>query len=345
MAEATPELAFYYPGPMWHEADWVKNLILFFDGVALLVPEYMRDRPYFLDPALVTGLEEHGLLTVLEPETLVDKQATEALATAMTDIITSGALDPLAKDRTPFAELSYSRLGYMADSGLAEMIYEELKDRGLAAESQDGVSIPMHPLVRSLVLVLLAQILIRPGQERGLHLCPATDLPQIQNALVALLNLQSMKSAGHVVSFDFQMVGVDLAATPLGEVLAFRTEHRDEYRSYARNLRQFVKEVNDVPPEAQAAAFREREHEVEAAAKKLHDAANKAWKRPGAFGLGLAGAAWRAASGDMIGGLLALGPAVLSASLSSPVDVGAYSYLFSSQRRFPRPRARKRTGE
>jgi len=39
------ELAFYYPGPVWHSGDWIKNLILFFDGIALLVPDYIKDKP------------------------------------------------------------------------------------------------------------------------------------------------------------------------------------------------------------------------------------------------------------------------------------------------------------
>ena len=38
----TKKIAYYYPNPMWDHGDWVKNLILFFDGVALLVPEYMK---------------------------------------------------------------------------------------------------------------------------------------------------------------------------------------------------------------------------------------------------------------------------------------------------------------
>ena len=33
----TRELAFYYPNPMWTHRDWVKNLVLFFDGIALLL--------------------------------------------------------------------------------------------------------------------------------------------------------------------------------------------------------------------------------------------------------------------------------------------------------------------
>src|SRR5215469_11501877 len=77
------ELAFYYPNPMWSYGDWVKNLILFFDGIALLLPKYMKDRPGEIDPAIVAGLKQHGLLHVIEPEKAVDKAATEKLATVL----------------------------------------------------------------------------------------------------------------------------------------------------------------------------------------------------------------------------------------------------------------------
>ena len=45
MEDQLPELAFYYPNPVWSDSDWVKNLVLFFDGIALLVPDYMRESP------------------------------------------------------------------------------------------------------------------------------------------------------------------------------------------------------------------------------------------------------------------------------------------------------------
>jgi hypothetical protein len=61
------ELAFYYPGPIWRDTDVMKNMILFFDGIALLVPAYMVDRVELADPALVAGLREHDLLRVLDP--------------------------------------------------------------------------------------------------------------------------------------------------------------------------------------------------------------------------------------------------------------------------------------
>ena len=49
-SEALKDVAFYYPGSFWNSAGWIKNLLLFFDGIALLVPTYMRDRPLVLEP-------------------------------------------------------------------------------------------------------------------------------------------------------------------------------------------------------------------------------------------------------------------------------------------------------
>ena len=33
MADRLPEWAFYYPNPVWSKSNWLKNLILFFDGM------------------------------------------------------------------------------------------------------------------------------------------------------------------------------------------------------------------------------------------------------------------------------------------------------------------------
>ncbi len=37
-----PEVAFYYPNRYLLDVDRAKNLILFVDGIALLIPEYIR---------------------------------------------------------------------------------------------------------------------------------------------------------------------------------------------------------------------------------------------------------------------------------------------------------------
>ncbi len=330
LTNATPEIAFYYPDPVWHRGDWVKNLILFFDGIALLVPEYIRDKPFYSDPAIAEGLDQHGLLHIIEPEKVVDKNATEELAMAMTDIIVSGALDKLASEGTRFHELSWSRLGYQGDAGLAQMIFEELKSRNLAKDSADGVSIPMHPMVRSLVLVLLAQILRPKGKQVGLDLYPATDRPEIQRALKELLSLPNVPSAGHVVTLDLQSVGVDLSSIPIDEVLGYRKEHLLDYRRYARNVRQFVRDLSLMSEEERAIALRDRQEELEDLATGLRNTAQRAWKKPVSFALSIAGAIWKITRGDILGGLLASGSSVTGAELIRKGETGAYSYLFDA---------------
>lgn len=334
VADEFPEIAYYYPGPVWVDGDWVKNLLLFFDGIALLVPEYMHDRVVDNDPALAVGLKEHNLLTVLTPETFIDKRAARSLAKSMTNIIASGTLDKLAGQRTKFYELSYSRLGYMADAGLADKIHRELEKRNLALPTQDGVSIPMHPTVRSLILVLLAQILRTTGRKKGLVLWPATDVPKVHRALAEFLRQPSVPSAGHVVSFDMKTVGVDLRAVPLDEILDFRREHRTEYRKYAHDLRRFVREIASLTTREQSAALKHRKAEIAEQAEGLSQAAVRAWRKRASFALGLAGAVWRLSEGDVVGGLLSLGAGTVAAELSPEEQAGAFSYLFRARESF-----------
>src|ERR1700730_14249813 len=80
----TSEVAYYYPAPYWrmHEGDWLKSLLLFFDRIAILLPSYMRGREVDADPVLAGPLAEKALLQVLEPETFVDQDLTEALSLA-----------------------------------------------------------------------------------------------------------------------------------------------------------------------------------------------------------------------------------------------------------------------
>jgi hypothetical protein len=260
----TRELAFYYPNPMWYRGDWIKNLVLFFfDGITLLVPSYMKERPEETDPAIVAGLKQHGLLEIIEPEKAVDKSAAEKLAMALTDVITSGVLDNLAKENTAFHELSMSRLGYYGDEGLAKMIFEELKKRGLAKDSEDKVSIPMHPKVRSLVLVFLSQILRPYGNAINANLSPATDMTTMVRALSELMAVKAEPSSGHVIEFDLNTVTVNLGSFPIDEVLNFRAQNLDAHKRYMLSVRKFAMELSRMPGDEQKVGFRSAPDRIE----------------------------------------------------------------------------------
>lgn len=291
-ADDLRDVAFYYPGHLWHSTEWMKTLLLFFDGIGLLVPEYKKGEPELSDPILAAPLRERGLLHYLVADQVVDKQATERLATALTQFISSGAFDSLAKDGTAFHAISMSRMGYYGDRGLAEAIFEQLEARGLARKSEDGVSIPLHPAVRYLILVLLAQILRPLGPAMGFELSPATDQSRVVRALTELLDLPAAASAGHVIAFDLQSVAVDLRSVPLDEVLSFREDYRSEHRRYVRSAREFARELSVIPGAERDSAFRDRQAELDDLANDLKRTARSAWKRPASFALGLAGASW-----------------------------------------------------
>jgi hypothetical protein len=82
---AKPDVALrevpYHHEPYWGPGggDWIKTLLLFFDGVAVLVPDYLRERPLLTDPALAQPLSDRRLLHRLSPEELVDQSTAEAL--------------------------------------------------------------------------------------------------------------------------------------------------------------------------------------------------------------------------------------------------------------------------
>jgi hypothetical protein len=329
-----PAVAFYYPGPVWYDSEAMKNLLLFFDGIALLVPEYIIDKPERVDPSLAIPLRDQGLLHLLKPEVILDQKATEELAAHLADIIHSGLLEEITKEGVQFHELSMSRLGYHGDASLAQMLFEELKARGLAKDSRDGLSIPMHPQVRYLILVLLAQILRPRGASIGVDLLPATDRPQLVEALLQFLQHGEVPSAGNVVGSDLLTVGVDLSKVPLDEVLSFRKEHLNEHRAYARAVRAFVRDLSELPAAERTREITDRQLELEQLSSDLRAKHRSAWHKPASFALGGAGALWTATTGDPWGAILAAGSLWAGKDKGTEDKGGAFSYLFSARAHF-----------
>jgi hypothetical protein len=329
----TPQVAYYYPNATWRygSTGFIKNLILYFDGVGLLVPDYIRDKPFVQDPELASALRDHGLLHVLSPETLVTKRVTEQLATSVTEVLSTGALDNLGQYDGAFHELSFSRLGSYGDAGLAEMLYEELKQRGLAKPSVDGVSIPMHPLARSMVLVVLAQILRANSESLGFALCPATDRGDVVDALSHLLNAPQLPTAGQVVSSDLKHLGVDLSEVPITQVLNFRNTHGKELREYAREVRGFTRQLSALAVAEREEAFLDRRLELDKRAVDISKRAASYWKQPTAFYLSVLAATASLAEGNPAAALFSLGGAFATFSMGERNDGGAYSYLFRAR--------------
>lgn len=334
------EVAYYYPEPFWRmeEIDGLKTLLLFFDEIATLLPRYMRGREIAADPAFAGPLSEMGLLRILEPETFVDQQMTEELSTVLVQLITDGAFDGL-DHAVQYHALSQSRMGWDADVSLASMVIGELQARGLAKPSQDRVSVPLHPVIRSTVLILLSQLARTAGLRQGLSLHPTAGQSGVVRSLMKTLEQEPMPSAGHVVALDLQTICVDLTTVPLDEVLDFRAEHGQAYRAYARDLRQLLFALGPMAAGEREQVLLDREEAFADQAADLRRSARRAWKMPFvSFALGAAGATWEVTGqDDPISAVLALASGIAGAAgalATSTSSASAYSYLFEAQRRF-----------
>ena len=336
------DVAFYYPGQYWCNTDWAKNVICFFDGIAMLIPEYMEDQLGFDDYPIITSLKDHDLFHVIRPEKAIDEDATKTLAEALVDIIASGRLDHLTKAsdknarQSDFGSLSMSRLGYYGDADLADFVFEELKSRGLAEDSKDGVSIPMHRTIRALILVLLAQILRPKGESMGLKLSPTTDQVRLVNALNEILKQDSSSvSEGDIVSFDMAMVGADLSIVPIDEILDFRKQNYCQHRDYIQSVREFALELSCLPLREREVKFEQRQEKLEDLSAELKKIYHASWKKPITFSIGIAAAAAAALDSHpaIIGTLTAL---TTAAGLlpGKTEEIGVYSYLISAKQRF-----------
>ena len=334
------DTAYYYPAPYWGagEGDWIKSLLLFFDDVAILLPDYMRGRHRDADPSLAGPLEEQGLLRILEPKEWIDADVAEKLAEIIVELLAGGVFDGLPEPPY-FAELSQSRMGYGADAELAQFLVDELRQRGLARPTEDGVSIPLHPVVRTTILVILGQLAREAGDRRGMAIHPATDFPKAATDLLNTLSRERMPSCEGVVKLDLEPVTLDLSTIPLEDVLKLREEHREAHKAYMRSLRGFLVELGRISdPEEREAALLERRQEI---ADLAHDTrrsmGRSVRKNLKSWSMGIAGGAWSVLGGDILGatiGALGLGTDLVAGGREK--TVGAYSYLFAVTSAFGR---------
>lgn len=232
-------------------------------------------------------------------------------------------------------ELSMSRMGYGALGAVARKVGDKLRERGLAAESADGVSIPMHPDVRSAYLLVLAQLARERGARMELDLHPVTNGRGAGEGFRRLLELDPMPSRGQVVDFDLDVVSIDLDDIPLGDVLQFKRESGDAHAKYMRNLRALAMDLAMMEAADRLRALEDRRADLQDEARDLRRRTLVAWRSPKdvtGFGLGITGAAWSISTGTPI-------PAVLTAigaglkMLPSKAQGSAYSYLFDARRK------------
>lgn len=335
-----PRFAFHHPWPPndgRHIGAWMKSMLLFFDGVALLVPSGSEELVVKGQSETVIPLIEMGLLRTLDPARLIDREVSTALLNLVLEIATSREREFIYSGRSIDArgilyhDLTGPRSLDRDEREASRIVWEEMQRRGFASHFGPDDTILVDPDKWGLILAFLAQALRPAGLKQGLDLQPATDDLYLISSLIKALDLPRFPSAGHVLTFDLEQVSLDLTHTPIHEVLEFRERHGEQYRAYTSNLQRFAFEISALPVEDREASLIDRHLELADEADRLKRLARTWWRRPVAtIGVGMAGAVWSGAQGDWASSIISLLGGIVGAG-GKPDARSAYSYLFKAQ--------------
>ena len=282
------------------------------------------------------------MFRAIRPEEVVDAETTEVLAKVLERIIASENWEHLIRsgskriEDSDFGSLSISKLGHHVDAELADLIFQELKSRGLADYSDDASFISIDETMGALILVLLAYILIPAGERIDLKLSPATDQWHVIRALYEIIFKPDSPSpsVGDVVSFDIDKVAVDLGAVPIDEILDFRQQNYRQHRDYIQSVRDFAHELSRIPSDERAVKFEQRREELKDLCHTLQNRYRGFLKKPLAFGIGLIGAAWTYHNAGPVDAAISAFNTAVGMMSDKSKEVNVYSYLISAKQRF-----------
>ncbi|MFE6946033.1 hypothetical protein [Streptomyces chartreusis] len=358
------KIAVYHPWPQLRArplAGWIKNMLLFFDAVAVIAPPSAVDSFWPEDLAVARPLIDSGTFRFLDPQALIDEEAADRILTFLLEAATTQNAHAYrirrfnARTRTASSWTgrvpgmldtpgTYGSVygGRVAVSGVeltdqtreaAEMIWEELIRQGLARRRDARHPLRLHPQIWSTLEALVAHALRPAALRRGLDLQPATEESDFVRQSLDLIRAPLPALQAGIISSDLNSVGLDLSEVPLDDILDFREQYGERYREYAAGLRDFLAELGPLSDIERRAAFRRRKAELDDAAEELRRLSRRRWGRPAAgITLGIAGAAWTATHGDPTGAVLALLGSLVGTSVEDDNVSGAYTYVVQAHR-------------
>jgi hypothetical protein len=346
------DLGYYFTDWIWQSGsiDFMKSMLLFFDGLTLALPSDIAAETIDRDPVLATPLAELGLLVNFDPVSTLDKDSAELLAVALTKIAQEYPLR--TQNRLFLTATHWGRL--IADPETVVVLEHALIERGLIiprAEfgSPEGLY-SVNRGMRILILALFAQTLRGQLAPRGINLHLATDSHSMVSAITSELQDYAEHNPVYLgrplpdywdynsdalnplqLTDDLCNVGVDLSAVPLDEVLSFREQNGQHYRAYARGLRELLATLGQADPTERPRILHERAADIQDQASDLRRASRAAFgTRMATLLVSLAGAAWTVHTGDPVGAILAGASAGLQAAPAKDRGVTAYSYLLKT---------------
>ncbi len=338
MARSRRRTALLYDAPLSTPEDiaLVKGMLLFFDDIAVFSPPVRPSRRPALDLHLSAPLVERGLLQFVAPQYGTRSRTEVVVRAALHRAATENAEHWLAAVSAGDWDIEVPRLqGRFSGPGLMKTGESSTsRDRGslelLKLLAQEGLLLPdestddesiVIPGVASVANSILAQAVRTTAGEQGWCIEPVATRRDEAKVFTAILeDAVENVGAADVVTSDVSAVTLDLSRVGLDDILDFRTRHRSEFRAHLLALRALSASAPT------AANLADRRAALVDEANRLRELQLRRWpKLSVGLSLGIIGAAWTLASGDLLGALIgAAGSQLLPVG---PTPVSAYTHI------------------
>ena len=282
------KLALYFPGRVWTPSLPVRNLVLFFDGIAILNPPYQKE--LFDASPLAVELRREGLLKVFTPGELYDNTVVSGMAEFLRQVMAGPDVDRLVVPPDPpprfYVVTDVGRAGALgsASDDLWEPL-RELQQMHLARPIDEPYKVVMHRDLRVAILTHAAYLLGARRSWDGTTLRPVTDLSfSASDGVSGVSPADPGRFASTLLTAamdDLAMVGVDETAlmnTSLRDLKRYREQNKAAYDTYVSSLQEYVQLVATAPDEIFAAEIRDRHRaELTSASERVRTINRSRW--------------------------------------------------------------------
>ena len=348
---SNPQLAHFMSSWLWRTQydGHIKGMLLFFDGVALTVPEQTAAELIGTRAGLPLELAEAGLLRTFDPDLWMTDEAAAAIRKSVCDIV----------DRTPAGRSSTGPRAYWYHEYINTLVIGD--DRSMAlrhprfvftreeleADDSENVRTFLRTLrqegffygwqrdrlrlqgqVADLIIALAAQISRVKIRDFDLHPFAFDGVTRAHDVV-----LSATSPLARTVELDLNGIGTSLPNVPLDEILDFRRQHGAQYRAYALDVRKAAIELSMASPQQRRDLERLRLDGLRERADELRQLNRASFSSKLAVTLSLIGAGWSAKQGDDIAGIVA-GLAGLAGMFAQPPTLDPQAYLWAVRSHF-----------
>lgn len=228
------EFAFYQEGYLWKNGITIKNALLFFEGLAFLVPVEKESDFRLEQDWLLSALEDYGLLRTIRPGQVFAPNTANEIRESVEKLRQSQFLGESGLDlnAAQTASLDLTKLGIHNHPELVSSTLKLFVANGLATYEPGTNTLRLaHRLWRS--VVHLVNVKVSECYSADDHvLRPLYDSDHATLGALRALDSRHGRFFFCPILDDSVKLGLDVGHVPLDELLAYRSEHLPLLRAY-----------------------------------------------------------------------------------------------------------------